>query len=194
MPSVEKFKESLEIFHVDKDIIDLIFRDNQSLKSASPKKEKAEFFFKAQLILDEQLDPSLVTQIMDYNACCKGGSRDKASKEFAKRYKALDLSDKIALIAEVPNMGKPVMLDVETIKTGIYWKVDDLFRCPCPNFNGLKEPPQIPLSYCQCCAGHFRYHYQKMLDVNLSIFKIISSPLFSKGQLPCEFLFKIEES
>lgn len=194
MPSIEKFKESLAVFHVDHEIIELIYKDYQSLKSSSSKKEKADFFMRAQQILDEKLDPLQVTQIMDYNACCKGGSRDKASKEFAKQHQALELSEKIALIANVANMGKPVLLDEKTIKTGIYWQEGDLFKCPCPNFNGLKDIPQIPLTYCQCCAGHFRYHYQKMLGVKLSIHKIISSPLFSKGQFPCEFLFKIEES
>ncbi len=194
MPSVEKFKESLLIFDIDQKIIDRIYNGYETLKSSSPKNEKAAFFCRAQKILDEKADRTQLIELMDFNACCKNGTRDKASKDFAKQYSSLPLSEKIKLISGVPNMGNPELIEKNMIKTGIYWKEGDLYRCPCPNFNGLKEVPQMPLSYCLCCAGHFRYHYQNMLRIKLLTHKIVSSPLNSLGKSPCEFIFRIDES
>ena len=48
----------------------------------------------------------------------------------------------------------------------------------------------MPLSYCLCCAGSFRRHLQLMLDIKLKTKEIISSPINSRGEKPCEFVFE----
>jgi hypothetical protein len=57
----------------------------------------------------------------------------------------------------------------------------------------LKQPFSISPTYCGCCAGHFRYHYQNMLGVAVKLKDIISSPLNTNGDKPCRFLFEIEK-
>jgi hypothetical protein len=73
-----------------------------------------------------------------------------------------------------------------------HWFVDGKFKCACPNFNKLKDIPTVSSTYCLCCAGHFRYHYQNMLGVKLKTKEIVSSPLDSDGNNPCAFIFECE--
>jgi hypothetical protein len=192
MPCPEKFRESLAKFGVDHTLVSEINEGHEGLVSNSPKKQKAEYFSRAIQLLDEHLDFESKYEILDYNACCKGGARDKAAKAFAKEYKDLDLSQKIKKVCQVPNMGNPVLNEDDTITTGIHWFFDGKFKCACPNFNKLKDIPNVSSTYCLCCAGHFRYHYQNMLGVKLKTKEIVSSPLNSDGNNPCVFVFECE--
>lgn len=192
MPCPEKFCESLKKFKVNASLISEISKGYETLVSSSPKKLKAEYFARAMKLLDENLDFQTRYEILDYNACCKGGSRDKVIKALAKEIKDLPLNEKIKKLWQIPNMGKPVLNDDKTIKTGIYYCVNSEYLCPCPNFNNLKNRPEVSTTYCLCCAGHFRYHYQNALGVKLKTKEIISSPLSSAGKNPCEFVFECE--
>lgn len=55
-----------------------------------------------------------------------------------------------------------------------------------------RSPRTMPLAYCACCAGHARRHLERILDVSLKTKQIVSSPLHSHGEKPCEFVFAIE--
>lgn len=192
MPCPEKFNDSLIKFGVDHKLIFEINDGYEDLVSSSPKKLKAEYFARAMRIIDENLDFNKKYEILDYNACCKGGARDKAAKAFGKENNDLPLPEKIKKVCQVPNMGKPTLNEDGTITTGIYWLIDGRYKCPCPNFNNLKDTPFVSSTYCLCCAGHFRYHYQNMLGVKLKTKEIISSPLNSEGKNPCVFVFICE--
>ena len=50
----------------------------------------------------------------------------------------------------------------------------------------------MPINYCLCCAGHFRFHYQKALGIKLRVKKIVSSAFDSNPQY-CSFIFEIIE-
>jgi len=95
MPCPEKFRDTLKKFVVDPVLISEINEGYETLVSSSPKKEKAAFFARAMNILDEHLDFQKKYEILDYNACCKGGSRDKAIKMLVKEIENLPLSEKI---------------------------------------------------------------------------------------------------
>lgn len=82
------------------------------------------------------------------------------------------------------NKGKYICLCPATVKSGV--KVGDL---------SLEEDDldnrSMPLSYCFCCAGYCRRYLQIALDVTLKTKKIVSSPINSRGENPCEFIFEI---
>src|SRR5574344_911493 len=111
MPCPEKFKESLNIYKIDSKIINEINEDYENLVSSSPKKEKAKYFRRAMNIFDRSVDCKIVTELMDYNGCCKTGAREKNLKAFAKENKDKTLEEKIALIKNVRNMGTPKLLE-----------------------------------------------------------------------------------
>lgn len=143
--------------------------------------------------LEQSFSADEVINILDECACCKGGKRNKDCRKFAKDNKGKSLSEKIALLPNVQWMGNPILNDDGTITTGIYWKVDNAYKCPCWALKGKLPSEPMPLSYCACCAGHFRYHYQNALGVKLVIKEIVSSAVNSIGEKPCEFIFEIAE-
>ena len=130
-------------------------------------------------------------EIMDWGACCKGGVRDKAVKKLAKELNGKNLEKKLKALWDVPNMGQPSLKDDGTITTGIFYKGADGYKCACPCFHNEKFQEPISATYCLCCAGHFRYHYQNALGVKLKTMKVLSSPLESLGKKPCVFIYEI---
>lgn len=192
MPCPEKFKETLIKYGIDEAIQNEINHGYECLISSSPKNEKAEYFKRAMIILDEKVDPKIVTELMDDNGCCKSGARDKASKAFAKLNKDKPLKDKVPLVCNERNMGSAELVgEDELLIHAVNYFDGKKYRCACPNFNSSLKYLDTSSTYCKCCSGHFRYHYQIMLGVKLELIKVQSSPFSSDGKEPCAFLYRI---
>jgi len=189
MPCPEKFTESLARFAIDPVISERILDGFHDLVSSSPKARKAAFFSRATAIVDDCLEWEKKCELMEYNACCKGGQRATAIKKFAKDHSSTDLAGKIIALADVPNMGCPRLHADGTITAHLMYMVDGAYRCPCPNFHLLKMAVPVSPTYCLCCAGHFKHHYQNALGVRLKTKEIVSSPLSSMGRQPCVIAF-----
>ena len=192
MPSLGKFQESLKKFDVDEEIISRINEGFDTIDSKTPKKERALYFKRAVDIMDESIEAERFQEIFEWNACCKGGGREKASKHFADKNAHLSLDEKLELIKDVPHMGRPVRNEDGTITVhAVYYSDGDKFLCACSSFNGVKRDYSVSRKYCFCCAGHFKYHYEIMLGVKLETLEIVSSPLDSEGKNPCVIKFVI---
>lgn len=192
MPSPEKFKESLEKFSLDEKVIAQINEGFEDIVSKSPKKIKAAYFKQAVDIMTEQVDAQKLQDIFEWNACCKGGVREKLSKAFAKENAHLSIDEKLEKIKSVPNMGEPLRNEDGTITVkAVNYSDGEKYLCACSNFNGLKYDYSVSKNYCFCCAGHFKHHYEIMLGVKLKTLEIESSPLESNGKNPCVIKFAI---
>ena len=192
MPCPEKFMESLEKFRVPAEIAAQIGDGFAGITSKSPKKERAAFFARAVEILEKHIDMQTLRELMEENACCRSGAREKASKAFARENADESLDRKLARIPSVANMGTPQRNPDGTITVhAVRWQVDGQFRCACPNFSGLKRAAPVSKNYCLCCAEHFRHHYEIMLGVKLQTLEIVSSPLNSGGMDPCVIRFAV---
>lgn len=193
MPSPEKFKETLEEYAVDSDIIKEINAGYEDVVSKTNKKIKSAYFKQALDIMNEKLPKEKVQEIFEANACCKGGARQKASKAFAKENGNLGIEEKLALISAKPElfMGQAHLDengDIIVTGAGIY--SDGKFECVCPTISKVKRDYNIPREYCYCCGGHFKYHYEVMLGEKLELVEIVSTPHDTDGQKPCSFKFK----
>ena len=193
MPYPEKFKRSLKHHQVDDDIIAKIFDGYEEFKDKSPKKLKKAFFTRAMQQMDELFDEETCYKVIDWCACSKSGKRDKDIKKIAKAIKDKSLEEKVKALWQVENMCQPVLKEDGVIRTGIYYQEDDRYKCACPCFHKEKITEPISSTFCLCCAGHFRYHYQNALGVSLKTKAVISSPLESLGKDPCIFEFEIWE-
>lgn len=192
MPCPEKFRESLNKYNIDEDVQNEINDGYLELVSSSSKKDKAIYFRRAMAILDAKVDEKVITELLDYNGCCKTGAREKASKAFAKENKDLTLSEKVKLIKNVRNMGYAELInDNELLVHAVSYSDGTRYRCACPNFNSSLEYLDTSKTYCKCCSGHFRYHYQIMLGVKLELIRVYSSPFENNGKDPCAFLYRI---
>lgn len=192
MPSTEKFKDSLAKFEVDEKIITLINSNDEKMLDKDIKKMRSDYFKNAIDIMDEYMDHTKKQEILEWNACCKGGTREKASKLFAKENMDLTIEEKLDKIKNVPHMGTPILNNDGSITLhAVYYKDNDKFECACSTFNKVKRDYVVSKSYCYCCGGHFKYHYEIMLGVKLQIKEIVSSPLDSDGTKPCVLLLEI---
>ncbi|NLK95920.1 MAG: hypothetical protein GX275_12175 [Clostridiales bacterium] len=192
MPSPEKFQKSLVKYGLSEDIIEQINKGFEGVVDKSPKKVKAAYFKQAIDILTESISHKKLQDILEWNACCKSGAREKASKAFAKEYEENTLEEKLEKIKSIPNMGEPVINEDGTITVNAVSLFDgEKFVCACSNFSGLKYDYSVSKNYCFCCAGHFLYHYEIMLGKTLKTLEIVSSPLDSDGKKPCIIRFEI---
>lgn len=192
MPSFGKFQESLRKYNVDKKTISRINEGYDIIDNKTPKKERALYFKRAVDIMNECVESQKLQEILEWNACCKGGARDKTSKSFAKKNKNLSFEEKLERIKDVPYMGRPIKNEDGTITIhAVYYAKDEKFLCACPNYNGVKRDYRVSRNYCFCCAGHFKYHYEIMLGMKLTTLEVVSSPLDSEGKNPCIIKYAI---
>lgn len=192
MPSPEKFKKSLEKFGISGDVISQINEGYEDIVDKTPKKTKAAYFKRAVDIMTEQLEAQKLQDIFEWNACCKGGIREKTLKTFAKENELISINAKLEKLKDVPNMGQPLRNEDGTITVkAVSYSNGEKYLCSCSNFNGLKYDYSVSKNYCFCCAGHFKHHYEIMLGVKLKTLEIVSSPLDSNGKNPCVIKFAI---
>ncbi len=148
--------------------------------------------------MEKLLNPELTYRILDSCAC---GTSLKEIKEL-KKIEAETLKEKINDIANLEDFHSDwnVCLNQDnTLTAGWIIKENDSYTCVCSAVvkKGVKvsdltfESRTMPLTYCFCCAGHCPQHLQKLLNIQLKTKEIISSPINSKGQKPCEFIFEI---
>lgn len=191
MPDLKKIQQSLVEHKVSESLMEQIMEGTEELPAKSSKKTKVAIISQVIQRMDQLLDLETRVEIIDWCACCKGGARDKDVKSFAKENQMINLGEKIIAITKVANMGRPKLNEDGTISTGIFWLEGTDYRCPCPCFNGLKLTEPVSITYCYCCAGHFRYHYQNAFGVKLRTKEVVSSVLQSLSKKPCQFVYEI---
>ena len=191
MTAVKRFKSALQEYQVGEDISAQIFEGYENVSDKLKKEKRAAFFMQAIERMEALLDRELCYEIRDACACSKGGWRLKAMQKIAKECEGQSVEQKLQAIGQVTYMGNPVLNEDGTITAG----VGDVggFQCPCPVFSGVKLEQTVSKTYCYCCAGHFRHHYQIALGKRLRTRDVVSSALESRGQEPCRFVFEILE-
>jgi hypothetical protein len=182
------FAEALEKAGADRDSIDGILNADYA-RDGDPKQDGANFFAAALRKCEELLGFDKTAEVMFHRACCKSGSRFENSKKLNREHGCKPLSEKLELLGQLRYMGKPTLNadgDIETVGVG------RMGRCPCWQLGG-RTPTDgpMPLAYCLCCAGHFRFHYEKALGLKLKVKKVVSSILNSEGREPCAFVYEI---
>jgi len=145
--------------------------------------------------MDELLTKEQCLAVMEQQGCCKMGQRDKDCKAFAQEHLDKTLSEKLALIPNIQYMMSPCLNADGTItvtfgghQNGVHLGEN---TCSCGTIKKVKQPFSISPTYCGCCAGHFKHHYQNALGVKLKLKKINSSPLNTNGEKPCSFTFDV---
>lgn len=189
MTAIRRFKNALIKFQINESTQADIFKEFENVSDQSKKELKAAFFVQAINYLDENLPEELCHQIRDACACSTGGWRFKAMQKIAREYQQESLEKKLTAINQVTYSGKPILNEDGTITASIGDQGG--FPCPCPVFDGLTIDQPISKTYCYCCAGHFRFHYQIALEVKLRTKSVVSSALNSQFKDPCRFVYEI---
>ncbi len=189
MTAIQRFKAALQQCTIPEDIGAEIFKGYETITDNAPKEKRAAFFITAMERMETCLDADLCHAVRDACACSKGGWRLKAMQKVAREQAGQSLAVKLQAIGQVSHMGKPVLQEDGTIITGIGEQGG--FRCPCPVFETAELDRAVSKTYCYCCAGHFRYHYQIALGIRLRTQEVVSSALESQRKAPCRFVYEI---
>ena len=193
MPSPEKFMETLDEFEIKKEIVDELCGGFGKLSSKASRKIKSAFFRHALEVMNAKLPSETVQEILEANACCKSGTRLKNSKEFARANANCSILDRLKLISARPylNMGSPVLDDNgRLVVYAVAYHPGTKFECACPTVSKIRYDAPIPREYCYCCGGHFKFHYEIMLESKLKLVDIVSSPHDTDGEKPCVFRYE----
>jgi hypothetical protein len=190
MTAIQRFRQSLQAHDVDDSVVEQIFEGYERISDRTKKERRAAFFVQAIERMDQLLDAQLCHDIRDACACSKGGWRLRKMQEIARECQGQSVAQTLESIGKA-NVGNPTLTDDGMILTGV--GAEGGFPCPCPVFQGVEAQEVPSVTYCYCCAGHFRYLYQIALDRVLRTRGVLSSALESRGKEPCRFLFEIVE-
>lgn len=152
--------------------------------------------------MEKLLDPDMMHEILDSCACGGGAEFLKQCGKIGKDLAGKPLDEKVNHLNNNIFNSEKIALNENNLLSGTFlYKENEKYKCVCSAAvkNGMTVSNLVedagdrvmPLSYCFCCAGSFRRHLQLQLGVGLKTKKIISSPINSNGQKPCEFIFEI---
>jgi hypothetical protein len=192
MPDITTFTEAMEKLKIPHETIDQIL-GVEYLPDKNPGQENANFYAKAMPKCLQLLGFDTTAKIMYDRACCKSGYRLANAKQLSKEHGSQSLPEKLQLLGSLKYMGHPFLNQDGDIVTFAVGSSDhENMSCPCWRLKGCRPAGEkMPLAYCLCCAGHFMFHYQKALDLELKVKDVVSSIINSEGKLPCVFIFEI---
>ena len=189
MTAIKRFRNALAQMQIPAELTNQIFAGYENISDNVKKEKRAAFFISAVERMENLLDEDLCHEVRDACACSKGGYRLKASQKIAREYQGQSLESKLKAISQATHMGKPELDENGMIITGI--GDHGGFPCPCPVFDGLEISQRVSKTYCYCCAGHFRFHYQIALGMRLKTREVLPSALESQSTEPCRFIYEI---
>jgi len=185
--SIKRLMQALDAHGVDRPVIDRIMAGYEDVSDRSTRRPA--FFLHAMKVMDESLDFETRCAIRGDCACSNGGWREKEMRRIARECKGSSIEERLRAIGQVRHMGDPVLHADGTISGGV--GTAGGFPCPCSVFRGWKYEEPVPSTYCLCCAGHFRYHYQIALGVNLRVKAVLSTALESMRRERCRFVYEV---
>lgn len=152
--------------------------------------------------MENLIDSDMMHEILDSCACGGGQEFIKQCKKIGKDLAGKPLDEKVDYLNNNIFHSEKITLNGSNLLTGTFlYKEDEKYKCVCSavvkkgiavsDLTRDTDNRAMPLSYCFCCAGSFRRHLQLQLGVELKTKEIVSSPINSKGQKPCEFIFEI---
>ncbi len=152
--------------------------------------------------MENLIDSDMMHEILDSCACGGGQEFLNQCKKIGKDLAGKTLDEKIDYLNNYIFHSEKIILNRNNLLTGTFlYKENEKYKCVCSaavkkgmmvyDLTENTDNRTMPLSYCFCCAGSFRRHLQLQLGIELKTKKIVSSPINSRGQKPCEFIFEI---
>ena len=142
--------------------------------------------------MDKLLSKEQILSVMEEQGCEK--YLHDSAVGLMDKLKGKPLKERIEILNETNMNEQPrSRLNDDGSLSIFWWYKDEIgkFICVCPFMNKLSEPQTVSLTYCGCCSGHVKYHFQNFLDVKLRLKETVSSPINSNGEKYCEHLFEI---
>jgi len=139
--------------------------------------------------MDKLLTKKQILSLMEEQGC----SKDEHTVESKSKFKGKTLEERIEILNTICIEEAPDSKINEDGTISIFWefKENGKYRCVCPIMSKLLEPTTVSLTFCGCCSGHVKYHFEQDTEVKLRLIETVSSPLSSDGEKRCEHRFEI---
>lgn len=177
-------------FDIRGEVFDYIMQDGSTVKTTS-KKQVQEWMAGAMSRMEEKIPKQQLKEMRETSACCLAGERGKLSKMIHDSYQTMDERFE-ALSKERKVVGGKAWKESEGIYFISFWdkKPEAGYRCSCLGYQPKTQP--MSRTYCMCCGGHIKHHFEVALGVKAEC-ECVSSPLSSCGEKPCLFCLKVLE-
>lgn len=148
------------------------------------KKQRQEWLAGAMRRMDETLPADVVKTIREGSACCLGGERARLAKEIHDSYDTVEA--RFAAFAKTRTIvgDAAYRVDEDTYRVCFWETPPERDGCSCLRYVPRSEP--MSMSWCLCCGGHIRAHFENALGVEAAC-SCVSSQLSSCGKQPCIF-------
>lgn len=139
--------------------------------------------------MDNLLSKVQILSVMEEQGC----NKNEPTAEFMLKLKDKSIGERIKILNAmgINEFARSRLNDDGTLS--IFWDFEEngKYICVCPCMNTLSKSTTVSLTYCGCCSGHVKYHFENSLGVKLRLIEIVSSPISSNGEKQCEHLFEI---
>ena len=185
---VIKLAEQLEIAEIDRKIIDRIMAGGEDIRGKSSPEEKADWFRGAMNRMDELLDIETRKTVREGCACRVGRHSTIFSQAVARDNDTLEARIAATNKTFMAFGGGVWMQDNGEIIVRFAPKGPEGYRCSCLP----KAEKPLSVTYCYCCGGHIKYHFQISLGLKLEATQR-GTALSTGGKKPCTFSLRIVE-
>ena len=187
---ITQIRNALNMHCVDKKTIDEIFSDG-SLVNIIKRMEKV-------------LCKHTLYKVMESYACETEADLAEPSSKNDNELAGKTVYEKIVhLINTAPDFEEIICNPDNTLAVTWSFEEHGKYKCVCNAMDndmkisdlalksGETGDYTMPLSYCICCAGSCRIYFQSQVGIKLRTKEVTSSPLNSKGEKPCSFVFTV---
>lgn len=140
--------------------------------------------------MDERLAPERVVEIRQGSACCLGGERNRLAKQIHDAHDTVDARFEAFSKARYIIGDTAQKIGEDTYRVSFWEHPPEKGACSCLKYVPKDKP--MPKSWCACCAGHIKRHFETALGVRAEC-ECVSSQLTSCGKEPCAFRLTITE-
>jgi hypothetical protein len=139
--------------------------------------------------MDNLLSKDQILSVMEEQGC----NKNEPSTEFMLKLKEKPIEERIKILNETEMNEQPRsrLNDDGTLSIFWYFEKDGKYVCVCPIISKLAKPATVSLTFCGCCSGHVKFHFENFLGVRLRLIETVSSPISSNGEKYCNHRFEI---
>ena len=142
--------------------------------------------------MDHLLSREQILSVMQEQGC----NKNEHTAESVLKFKDKTVEERIEIL-NVMNKKHELYSRLNCDGTlSVSWGYEDKGRyiCVCPIMEKLSKSATVSITFCGCCSGHIKYHFEQDLEVKLRLIETVSSPLSSNGEKYCEHRFEIVSS
>ena len=140
--------------------------------------------------MDSFLLKDQILSVMEEQGC----NKNEPSAELMLKFIDKSLEERIQIINAMSLYEQPHCRQNDDGTLSIFWDnyvENGKYQCVCPIISKLSKPATVSLTFCGCCSGHVKFHFENFLGVKLRLVETVSSPISSNGEKYCEHRFEI---